>query len=314
MSNSTTEYWSIGDLEGNNQVSLHQWGWAVTTVGGSRYDLPTRRGTDITLAYRPGQTHRRKVPDTRQISLVMFMVGWDPATGDAPEDMRLQWNNNWDTLRRLVYRHAMLADQRVRLYRRWWLSSPDFPTTGDADTIVRGDIGVPPAGNRLIPAYINAEMTGNMSPTMTGRFRSDFQMDFTCADPYFYGNIVQFTMDPGDTKRVWNDGHDVAGPGYLLIDCYGPLSNFTITNVSTKPNHYMKFTGTIPAGKQVQIQVNRFTAYTVVPEGTVTQNWVGNITSYGARWWLCLLPGANKLTFTGTGSGNIKITYRPPYV
>jgi len=87
MSNSTDEYWSLANLDGTNEISLHQWGWAVTTVGGSRYDLPPKRGSDIVMAYRPGQVFRRKVPDARTITLQMFMVGWDPGTGDAPSDI-----------------------------------------------------------------------------------------------------------------------------------------------------------------------------------------------------------------------------------
>ena len=42
--NNTEEWWDI------NGVSLHQYGWSVTTVGGSRYDLPPRRGENMTMA------------------------------------------------------------------------------------------------------------------------------------------------------------------------------------------------------------------------------------------------------------------------
>src|ERR1700712_5115078 len=149
MSNSSPEYWSITDVDGN-EVSLHQWGWAVTTVGGSRYDLPPRRGTDMTMAYRPGQVHRRKLPDARQMSLIMFMAGWDPSTGNAPASQLQQWNDNWDKLRRLVSRHSLLDDQRVKLTRRWFLTAPDFPATRAGDIAIVGDPGVPASGNRLL--------------------------------------------------------------------------------------------------------------------------------------------------------------------
>ena len=52
MANSVDEYWSI------DGVSLHQFGWSVATVGGSRYDLPPLRGDNVMIAYRPGSVHR----------------------------------------------------------------------------------------------------------------------------------------------------------------------------------------------------------------------------------------------------------------
>lgn len=306
---SSDEYWSIVDVDGN-EVSLHQQGWSVTTVGGSRYDLPPRRGTDITMAYRPGQIHRRKLPDARPVSLVMFMVGWDPATGAAPADQKTQWNDNWDTLRRLVFRHSLLNDQRVNLTRRWFLTADTFPTTRTGDMCIQGDPGVPAPGKRLLTAFALAEMTGTMDPAMTGRFRSDFQLDFTLADPYFYGNTVTTTLHPGDTAYVWNDGHDVAGSGFLQVDFYGTLTNPRITNLSTEPDSWVQYTGTIGSADHLVMVVNRFQMFNVLTQA----NFVGKITNYGARFWVSLLPGMNKLQMTGSGGGNAVLTFRPPYV
>lgn len=311
MSNSTDEYWSLTGVDGQ-EVSLHMWGWAVTTVGGNRYDLPPRRGSDITLAYRPGQVHRRKLPDARPMSLVMFMVGFDPATGHAPPDQRLQWNDNWDALRRLVYRHSMLNDQRVKLTRRWFLTAPDFPVSRTGDEVIQGDPGVPTPGKRLVTAFAWAEMTGTMDPSMTGRFRSDFQLDFTLADPYFYGYTVTATMTPGDTAYVWNDGHDVA-INYVQVDLVGPLVHPKITNLSSDPDSWVQFNGTVLAGETVRLVIDRFTCEKVITGGT-NINEIGHITSFGP-WWVNLLPGANKLALDAiSGTGTATITFRPPYV
>lgn len=310
MSNSSVEYWSITGPDGV-ELSLHQWGWAVTTVGGSRYDLPPRRGSDMVMAYRPGQIHRRKLPDARQITLVMFMVGFDPATGNSPPDQMLQWNDNWDQLRRLVYRNYLLSDQRVRLTRRWKLTPPTFPTTRTGDICIQGDPGVPDPGPRLTSAFAWAEMTGSMAPTMTGRFRSDFQLDFTLADPFFYGGTVTTTLQSGETSYVWNDGHDVAASGYLQVDLVGPLTNPVLTNLSTQPNSWVKYGASIGSGETIRLVINRFTCDRVT--GTVT-NRIGFISNYGARNWVNLLPGVNKLQLTGGGSGHAIVTFRPPYV
>lgn len=310
-SNSSDEWWSIVDLDGS-EISLHQWGWSVTTVGGSRYDLPPRRGSDMTMAYRPGQIHRRKLPDARPVSLVMFMVGWDPGTGTAPADQRLQWNDNWDQLRRLVYRHSLLQDQRVKLTRRWLLTADTFPTTRTGDICIQGDPGVPAPGPRLLTAFALAEMTGTMDPSMTGRFRSDFQLDFTLSDPYFYGDTVAATLNVGSPVYIWNDGHDVAGSGYLQVDLYGRLINPRITNFATDPNSWVQYNGTIGVLDHLLMDVNRFQCYNVLTKA----NFIGKVTSYGARFWVSLLPGVNKLELTAdSGStGTAVVSFRPPYV
>jgi hypothetical protein len=321
VANNTEEWWSIVGTDGV-EVSLHQYGWSVTTVGGSRYDLPPRRGTDMTMAYRPGQVHRPKFPDARPITLVMFMVGWDPATGanetTAGEYQRLQWNDNWDALRRLVFRHWGNQDQRVRLTRRWRLTAPDFPINRNGDHLISSDVGVPPSGqDRIVSAFALAEMTGTMAPAMTGRFRSDFQLDFTLPDPYFYGSTVTVDMDAGDTTYVWNDGHDIAGPGYMEIDLKGPLDNPILYNLSTDPQSWVRYNGVIKANQVVRLVVNRFSAELLVDSGNL--NRVGLISNYGARYWLNMLPGANKLRLTThpmveTIVGGCEIRFRPPYV
>lgn len=323
----TAEYWSITDLSGQNEVSLHQWGWSVTTVGGSRYDLPPRRGSDITTAYRPGQIHRRKLPDARPITLLMFMVGFDPATGLAVPDARLQWNDNWDALRRLVYRNHLLADQRFRLYRRWFLTHEALPTSraGSYDGCIQGDPGVPVPGPRLVTAWINAEMTGTMVPTMTGRFRSDFQLDFTCSDPFFYGDQVIARIDrsdstsSADTTYVWNDGHDAVNSGYLTVDLVGPLASPQLTNESTAPNSWVKYSGQIPDGYMVRLNVQKFTAELMKTDTTGPhENVIGRIGNLGSRWWVNLLPGSNKFRLTSNPQlasyGYANVGFRHAYV
>lgn len=313
----TEERWSITGVDGE-EVSLHQYGWSVTTVGGSRYDVPTRRGSNITVAYRPGQLQRPKMPDARQITLVMFMVGWDPATGNAPPDgdQRTQWNDNWDFLRRLVYRNWG-SDNQVRLTRRWRLTAPTFGTSRAGEVPIKGDPGVPASGqDRLLTAFANAEMTGTMTPSMTGRFRSDFQMDFTLVDPYFYGGTVSATLRDEQPVYVYNDGHDIAAHAYVQIDLVGPLSYPRVLNLTTNPNApvWVRFNGNIAAGDTVRLVCSRFSAEKLVTPRN--ENRIGLITNYGSRFWLPILPGANKLVMDGRAgsTGHALVSFRPPYI
>lgn len=328
MANSTEEFWSIIDSRGV-QTSLHQFGWSVTTVGGSRYDLPPRRGSNMAVAYRPGQFHRTKTPDSRTITLVMFMVGADPATGPVSgftptsptvvgatvADQRVQWNDNWDFLRRLVYENYLL-DNRITLVRRWRLTSPTFPTSRTGDSIRASDPGVPASGvSRIVTASAYAEMSGNMAPTMTGRTRADFQLDFTLADPYFYGAQQSATVNPDGVIYVWNDGHDVAAHAGMTIDLVGPLTSPVLRNFVTDPYQHLGYSGVIPTGQTVTLNIGRFSAVQHTSSASTGTNRIANVVASGARQWFNLLPGTNKITMTATaGSGHALIKWQPPYI
>jgi hypothetical protein len=154
-----------------------------------------------------------------------------------------------------------------------------------------------------------------MTPSMTGRFRSDFQLDFTLSDPYFYGSTVNARLDQNNPVYIWNDGHDVAGPGYMQVDLHGPLTNPKITNHSTNPDSWVTYNGAIADGDTVRLVVNRFTCEKVLPAGN--QNRIQYISNYGSRWWVTLLPGTNKLELTSdtdTATGWADVSFRPPYV
>lgn len=253
MANSTPEYW---DIDG---VSLHQYGWSVATFGGSRYDLPPRRGENIRFAYRPGAVHRNKLADSRTVELVMWLAGCDPATGNATGDAALAFNDSWDFLRRLVWR----ADgSQVALTRRWFL------TVGGSKT--------------LVAATAQAEVADTMAPAMTGRTRADFTMSLLLADPFYYG--AQVTTVISGSATVVNPGHDLAAHNHMEIDL---SSGARLTNTSVTPNVWVQSAG---GGT---LNVGAFTAFA---GGT---NVVGGVTQSGARRWMVLIPGNNNLTVSG---------------
>lgn len=290
MSNNTTEYWSI-QYGSDPAVSLHQYGWSIATVGGGRYALPPRRGANLVMPYRPGSIHVYKQPAERPMTLVMWVTGMDPATGAAPAhgDQRLQWNDSWDTLRRLLWK---VSGQMFNLNRRWWLSD---------------DNGTP----QLLTATAQAEMVGTMEPTMTGRTRADFAMELLLPDPYFYGSTITSTVNVGVQESVVNSGHDVALNNHLEVDLIGPLTNPRLTNVTADPNVWVQFNGSILSGRTVRLNVGRFTANQI---GVSTYNEIGRISNGGSRHWFGLLPGANLLQLSGTGAGHAVVRHRPPYI
>lgn len=289
----TDEYWSL------DGVSLHQYGWSVATVGGSRYDLPPRRGSNLTLANRPGQQFRPKQVDARPINLVMWLTGMNPATGLSTGDQVLQWNDSWDFLRRTVWR-PMGAE--LTLARRWRLTMPD---NGNAP-------GALPAGPQILFASTQVEVTGSMSPTMTGRTRADFTMDLLANQAFFFGPPVEATLNRGDYLDVWNDGHDSVIE-HLQIDLVGPLTTPKLTNVTTVPNVWVQYNGVIAPGETVRLYVTTFEALQISANNA---NRIDKVTSGGAQHWFGLLPGLNGLTLTtgAPNSGYVVVRWQPPYV
>jgi hypothetical protein len=287
----TDEAWSIAG------TSLHQYGWNVTTFGGSRYELPPRRGDNIKINNRPGTRFRPKLADSHQISLLMWVDGIEPSTGDAPADQVTRFNDSWDFLRRLLW---TVEGQQFILTRRWKLSVSGTPTIVAADAI--------------------GELAGTMAPTMTNRTRADFQMDILLADPYFYGQEQDSPLiyANGAPVTINNPGYDVAAYGNFSFDINGisgPLTNPKLYNSTL--NCWMRYNGTIPDGGTLTFDVP---SYTVTPvniasASTFVVDYLRNISHYGRPYWLGLTRGSNTLQLTAdSGTGTAVIRYQPPYL
>lgn len=269
-------------------VSLHQYGWSVATIGGSRYDVPTRRGDNIKLAYRPGEVHRPKLVEPRTVTLIMWMTGTDPASGTVATDGILQWNDNWDTLRRLFWK---ANGGRVVLTRRTKLTIDDDP--------------------EILVTEAQAELADTLAPKMTGRTRVEFAVNFLLADPFFYGAEDETELDVGDPTTITNPGHETAAHNHFEIDLIGPLTNPRVTNATTTPDVWVQYTGTIGSGVTVRLSIPDFTATRLSDNASV----IGGISHSGTRHWMALQPGNNSLTLTASsGSGSAELRYRPPYI
>lgn len=282
--NSSPEFWEI------DGVSLHQYGWSVTTLGGSRIDLPPRRGENIKLANRRGTKHRPKIPDSRILSLQMWVTGADPATGIPAADQVLRWNDSWDFLKRLVWKSQ---GRQVTLTRRQWLTVDGTPTMVIADALV--------------------EISDTMSPTMTGRTRADFVMNLLMADPFFYDRTQrQIRVDLDTPTSIDNPGHDDAID--MEIDFVGKLTAPTLTNATPEPNVWVKSSQAITAGRTVRLDVGSYQAnYIAGAIGTV----LGSISHAGSLSWMKLEPEGNLVTLTstsGSDAGHALVRYRPVYV
>lgn len=280
MSNSTQEYWDI------NGVSLNQYCYAIKTYGGSRLAVPKLRGDNALLPFRHGRVFKPKTPDSRVITLAMWVAGIDPSTDQPAEDQRTQFNDNWSALTNLFWSPT----QQLVLTKRWFTNASS-PTLMQASALV--------------------ELAGTMDPTMTGRTRADFGVDLLLADPFFYGVEQTHTVDVGQTIVINNPG-DVETWTNLTITFNGELSRPTLWNLTTDPNIWMTVDTLVQPTYQVDINVGEFSAVREYDGAEIS----GTIDHSGFRGWFKLQPGNNsvKLTSSGIGTGNAVLKYKPAFL
>ena len=280
MSNSSEEYWEI------NGVSLNQYCWSIKTIGGSRLAVPKLRGDNTLFPFRDGRAFRAKNADSRVITLAMYVAGIDPDT-DAPRTSRqdVQFNDNWKALQRLFWS----PDEQLTLTRRWW---------ENADTPV------------LRTATAKCELAGTMDPTMTGRSRADFAVDLLLSDPYFYGPEISANLTTSGTTIVTNPG-DIPVWSTINMVLNGELTSPVITNQTAEPDVWMRI-NTAVVDDPINISVGDFTVINTFDDSNLT----GSVTHSGHRAWMKLLPGNNtlKLTSTGSGTGDVDLTFQPAYL
>ncbi len=277
MANTTTEFWEI------NGVSLNQYCWNITTLGGSRLALPPLRGDDVQYAYRPGRDFRPKLPDSRVVSLAMWVAGVDPETDLPGSNQAVQWNENWRALKQLVWNPR----EQITLTRRIQFESGVSVQTA------------------------KAQVVSTMEPSMTGRTRANFVIDLYLADPFFYGTSSTVSISSGGSTTVNNPGDDVVSSRNFQLTFFGPLSNAKVTNSTIDPDVWVRLGSSVASGDSVVLDVGDFTAI----RDSDGANLVGAVTHSGSRAWMGLLPGANTVAVTSvSGAGRVELTYAAPYL
>lgn len=280
MTDSTNERWLV------NGTSLSQYCWAVKTFGGSPRALPTFRGSDISVAYIPGKIFRAKFPDSRVISLLMWVAGIDPSTSQPATDKTLQFSDNLRTLHSLIY----TPSSQVQLTREWRYTVSGTPT--------------------IVSATANAQIAGDMQPTMTGQGRADFSADFLLTDPYFYGSTVTSSVPYSSNTTVTNPGDDTAAYNSFTITFNGPLFYPILTNTTNSAS--LTLNTMLNLGEHITVDIANYTA--LHSNGSDMR---GVVQHSAARRWMSVSPGANAFTLSSsmnTDSGTVNISFQPPYV
>lgn len=281
MSISTEEYW---DIDG---VSLNQYCHAIKTYGGSRLAVPKLRGENALLPFRHGRMYKPKTPDSKVITLAMWVAGIDPTSNQPAARQKVQFNDNWKALTDLFWSPG----QQLTLTKRWFQNA---------------------ATPVLVQASALCELAGTMDPTMTGRTRADFGVDLLLADPFFYApEVTTSTIDVGDELVINNPG-DVETWVNLEITFNGELLRPTLWNLTTDPQIWMTVDTLVQPGYKVDVDVGQYKAIRNYDNLEIS----ATIDHSGFRGWFKLNPGANtiKLTSSGIGSGNAVLKYRAAFL
>jgi hypothetical protein len=228
-----------------------------------------------------------KTPDSKVITLAMWVAGIDPTSNQPAANQRTQFNDNWKALTDLFWSPG----QQLTLTKRWFqnVSAPV-----------------------LMQASALCELAGTMDPTMTGRTRADFGVDLLLADPFFYApEVTTSTIDVGEELVINNPG-DVETWVNLEIEFNGELLRPTLWNLSTDPQIWMTVDTLVQPGYKVDVNVGQYSAVRNYDNVEIS----ATIDHSGFRGWFKLKPGANtiKLTSSGIGSGNAILKYRAAFL
>lgn len=280
MSNTTPIYW---DADGQ---SLHTYAFNIETMGGERDGVPTFRGDNMPTPYRPGARHVDKVPDQRNLILLMWARDTDQAgVQPATHELRLeQMMTNRRLLKNLFWRDDASL---VALTKRWYES------------------GVVTSATALV------QLAGTMAPEMLGPYASKFAVDLLMADPFFYAAQDPITLAVGVAQNITNPGDARTTGRGVKIRFNGPLTNPTLTNATPNPDVWVKAGTSIATGDWVDLDLDTWTAI----RNSDGANVIGTITHSGAHQWMVLLKGVNALTLTtGSGTGTAVLNFDAPYL
>lgn len=272
-------YW---DVDG---VSLQTFAQNIATLGGSRWGVPPLRGSNIQVPGRPGALWQSKIPDSRTLTLAMWVRGTD-TNGNVTGDRQKKFTENWRALQQLFWKPD---GAQISLTKRW-----------DDGTGVKS-------------ATALAEFAGGLEPSMIGPNAAKFTVDLLLADPFFYGAQVTSTLAVG-VGQVVNNAGDVPVGGYgMSLKFNGALTNPQVTNSSISPNIWAKWTGSISGGDSITLDVAEFTAL----KQSDSTNQIGGVTynpgPHGE--WFYLAKGNNTLTLTASaGTGTCTFKHRPAYL
>lgn len=283
MTNSVTTYW---DVDG---VSLQTYAWDINSLGSRIAAIPLR-GDNVKIPYAAGEVWVPKVPDSRTITLDMWVLGGDRNGAILDEDT---FQQNWESLRALLWQ----PDRQLALTKRWY-------------TWVPGVAPEDPPVKTMLTATGYAEFKQGLNPAVFSKRAAKFTVDLFMADPFFYGPVVELdriTMASPDL--TFDVPGDWATPA-IDVQYTGPLAAPRLTVTSRTPNVWMNYAGAILDSETADIDCNSYRAVYHSGGGDVKTS--GHVTHSGSNRWLEFRPGETTLHLSAqTGTGFADVSYQP---
>ena len=280
--NSTQTYWDI------NGVSLQNLAWNIKTWGGNLQAPPPSRGEDLVISGASGQRAMRRVPDARQLTFSMWVVG-AKADGTPPDDgeVRLFFERNWRQLRKLFWNEA----REFVLTRRW---IDDNGVLHNASAIARYDSG--------------------LDLSMTGEMRAEFSVDVLLAQPFFVESRISVDLPitlVASAISVDNPGD--YSTNRIKLSVTGPTPAGLELAIGTAK---IKIDSAIASNRRLEIDVHKKTAYLLDSTTNVyAGNLIGGISFYGNWDWAELPTGRSRFSYDlASSTGSINLAFSPVYL
>lgn len=258
---------------GGTELDLQQLGFNIMSYAG-RTVMSGRRSDNMVVPYRHGRLWVPKYYEQRVLTLAMWVVGADPATGAPDPDPQSKMWQNVEMLSR-----AFVTDRGLGLLKKL------HPTQGK-DVVAEAEVA--------------DQIDFRTNP---GAQRAVFIVDLTLPnvwfeDVNFVGESAYVSRNDQDTWTVTVDS-DV--PIYdpviqLRAPATGTPSNIVLTNQTLGADFWMKYSDVMQSNEEVVIDAGKWTA---VLDGAT--NVVNNVRSSGQPQFFQLVPGANVIKIDVTG-------------
>lgn len=301
MTNTTETYWAV------DGVSLQTFAFNITTLGGDRMAPPSVRGDDLRVPYMPGTLWVPRVPDSRTITLGMWVIGANE-DGTIPQDetLRRTFDRNWRKLRSLLW----TPRKQFTLTKRFWLPTDELEA-GGVDTS-----GLQKDGDwALYTASARGTYAGGLNPLMNGAARANFTVDILLSDPYFYSDEIEVAFStqtgggnpgPEQTLQVLGDDRTT----WIEVDFDGPLTSPRIDNLSVEGTLWLRYGTEILDGESATVRVHNFSATHYTSGDDYRSS--GYVQHDGDKFWLYMEPGETDLELSAqAGTGEAVLRYKP---
>lgn len=262
--------------------NIETWG-STGAGGGGRETPPPPRGANIVVLGRPGQQYQPKVPDSRVITISMWVIGANPdGTAPVDGDLRAAFEYNFKMLRNLL----------MRPYKQFQLTKR-FREYGSTE---------------VVTATALAEFSTGLDVQMTGELRGIFTVDLLLADPYFYEPAINTPQ----LSTLGSTALDLTGDARsfkVTANFTGPIVNPKLSITGPEYTCWAQLTDNINTGEVASL--DSYNKRAIHGSKVVSTN----VTHAGSSLWLFIEPGINTFILSAlSGTGSATVSYQKAHL